>query len=48
MECDGLSDLEAFDRLRRQARSRSSTINDVAREIIANRALGAAQSHPAP
>jgi hypothetical protein len=38
MECDGLSDLEAFDRLRRQARSRSSTINDVAREIIANRA----------
>jgi hypothetical protein len=48
MERDGLSDLEAFDRLRRQARSRSSTINDVAREIIANRALGAARSHPAP
>jgi PAS domain S-box-containing protein len=38
MARDGLSDREAFDRLRRQARSRSSTINDVAREIIANRA----------
>ena len=39
MARDGLSDLEAFDRLRRQARSRSSTVNDMAREIIANRAL---------
>jgi GAF domain-containing protein len=38
MARDGLSDLEAFDRLRRQARSRSRTINEVAREIIANRA----------
>jgi GAF domain-containing protein len=38
MERDGLSDLEAFDRLRRQARSRSSTINEVAREVIASRA----------
>ena len=39
MARDGLSDLEAFDRLRRQARSRSITVNDIAREIIANRAL---------
>jgi hypothetical protein len=38
MERDGLSDLEAFDRLRREARSRSSTINEVAREVIASRA----------
>jgi GAF domain-containing protein len=37
MERDSLSDLEAFDHLRRQARSRSSKISDVAREIIANR-----------
>ena len=37
MERDSLSDLEAFDQLRRQARSRSSKISDVAREIIANR-----------
>jgi hypothetical protein len=39
MARDGLSDLEAFDRLRRQARSRSITVNNIAREIIANRAL---------
>ena len=38
MERDGLSDLEAFDRLRRQARSRSRTISEVAREVIASRA----------
>ena len=38
MERDGLSDLEAFDRLRRQARSQSRTISEVARELIASRA----------
>jgi GAF domain-containing protein len=38
MERDGISDLEAFDRLRRQARSQSRTINEVAREVIASRA----------
>jgi signal transduction protein with GAF and PtsI domain len=38
MERDGISDLEAFDRLRRQARWQSRTINEVAREVIASRA----------
>ena len=37
MERDGFSDVEAFDRLRRQARSQSRTISEVAREVIASR-----------
>jgi AmiR/NasT family two-component response regulator len=37
MEREGLSAQAAFERLRRQARSRSRRLDDVAREVIADR-----------
>ena len=38
MEREGLSAQAAFERLRRRARARSRRIDDVAREVIADRA----------
>jgi PAS domain S-box-containing protein len=41
MEREGLSAQAAFERLRRQARARSMKLNDLAREVIADRTLRA-------